>query len=128
MRTRRRITGFLLVGSFVLVFGLVLLRVLVESLHWNESIAYIVQAVASIELNFLLNKSFNWRDRRGSWKEQWLKFNGSRVVTFVLEQLLYNLLLAIGTNYLLAKILNAAILLVVDYVLNNSLIFRQREG
>jgi putative flippase GtrA len=96
----RRILGFSVVGGSVLIGGIVLLFVLVHFLHVEEHLAYLIQAITSIETNFFLNRFLNWKERDGHLAAQWLKFHSTSAITFPLNQALFALLTWIGVQYL----------------------------
>ncbi|MCA9390105.1 GtrA family protein [candidate division WWE3 bacterium] len=114
----RRLTGFGLVGGFVMVVGVALLGLLVEVLQVDPRVAYIVVAVISIESNFLLNRYFNWKDRAktGSFWAQWRRFHAARVFTFPLNQILFNLLISLGSGWLLATLVGVVVTTVINFI------------
>jgi putative flippase GtrA len=65
---------------------------------WSPHLAYFVQAVVSVELNFVLNRQLTWRDRRSvrpAWS-QWRRFHASRVLTIPGNQALFSALTVAG--------------------------------
>src|SRR5947209_11341510 len=77
----RRIMGFSVVGGSVMIGGIALLFILVHFLHVEEHLAYLIQAITSIETNFFLNRFLNWKERDGHLAPQWLKFNSTKPST-----------------------------------------------
>ncbi len=119
----RKIMGFGLVGGGVMVGGLTLLFLLVHVFGVEQHVAYLIQALASIETNFFLNRFFNWKERTGNLFLQWLKFHSSSAVTFPVNQVLFAALTALGINYLLVTIMGAGVAAVVNYVTNEYFVF-----
>ncbi len=76
--------GFSLVGGGVMVGGILFLFVTVHFFHVEEHLAYLFQAILSIETNFFLNRFLNWKDRNGNLFLQWLKFHSTSAITFPL--------------------------------------------
>src|SRR5882762_9549143 len=99
-----RLMGFSLVGGGVMLGGIALVFLLVHILHMNQQIAYLIQAVVSIETNFFLNRFTNWKDRNGNIFVQWAKFHSTSIVTFPVNQILFALLTRLGISYLLVTV------------------------
>jgi len=127
----RRAVSFGLVGGFVALVGFVILYVLVEYFGLNKNLAYFIQAVVSIELNFFLNRSVTWRDRRGagpgSFLGMWARFHLTRVVTVVLNQVLFGAFVYIGINYLVANGLCIVIVMIINFLVGDRFVFRSRS-
>ena len=51
--------GFSVVGGSVMIGDITLLFILVHFLHVEEHLAYLIQAITSIETNFFLNRFLN---------------------------------------------------------------------
>jgi putative flippase GtrA len=124
----RRLLGFGLVGGSVMVGGLVLLFLLVHVFGVEEHLAYLIQAVASIETNFFLNRFLNWKERKGNLFFQWIKFHSTSAVTFPVNQVLFAALTALGINYLLVTILGAGVAAVVNYLTNEYFVFHHAHS
>lgn len=114
------------VGLSVMLLGYVILYVAIEVLHWHHSVAYVTQAVVSIELNFVLNYLLTWRDRReGSVWGAFGRFHLSRVVTFTGNQILFNTLIAAAVPYLVANTICIIGTTIVNYVVGDRFTFRK---
>ncbi|MEO7001780.1 MAG: GtrA family protein, partial [Ktedonobacterales bacterium] len=127
-RFLRRVTSFGFVGGFVALTGLTLQYALVQYAGLDKHVAYLIQSVVSIELNFFINNFLTWRDRRapgfsGLFKA-WARFHLVRVFTVLLNQLLYAVLLFLGVQYLLANVLCILIILVINYWSGDKFIFK----
>ncbi|HLV97565.1 MAG TPA: GtrA family protein [Ktedonobacterales bacterium] len=122
-----RFWGFGLVGLSVLAGGTALLYVLVHFLGVQQNVAYFIQAVVSIEANFVLNRFFNWRDRRGPILTQWLKFHTTKVGTIILNQILFALLTYAGIFYLVATVICTAVITVINFITNDKYVFASRR-
>lgn len=110
-----------------MVGGIILLFVLVHFLHVEQHIAYLIQAVASIETNFFLNRFMNWRERDGNLFAQWLKFHSTSAVTFPLNQALFAVLTGLGINYLVVTVMGAGLAAIVNYIANDRFVFHRRK-
>lgn len=119
--------GFSLVGGSVMIGGIIFLFILVHFLHVEKHIAYLLQAIVSIESNFFLNRFTNWKERDGNLLAQWIKFHSTSAVTFPLNQILFALLTWIGVQYLLVTIIGAGIAAIVNYVANDRFVFHRHD-
>jgi putative flippase GtrA/GT2 family glycosyltransferase len=127
IRIPRRIFGFSLVGGSVMLGGILFLFVLVQFLHVEQHIAYLLQAIVSIETNFFLNRTFNWKDRDGNIALQWFKFHSASAITFPFNQGLFALLSWLGVPYLLTTVLGAGLAAIVNYLANDRFVFHQKK-
>jgi putative flippase GtrA/glycosyltransferase involved in cell wall biosynthesis len=119
----KRIMGFSIVGGSVMVGGITLLFILVQFLHVEANLAYLIQAVVSIETNFFLNRFTNWKERNGNLFAQWLKFHSTSAITLPLNQGLFALLTWLGVPYLVVTVMGAGIAAFVNYLANDRFVF-----
>ncbi|MCK4794213.1 MAG: GtrA family protein [Desulfobacteraceae bacterium] len=92
VRKYQRVISFGLVGGFVALLGSALLFLFVDILHIEQNIAYFLQTVIALQINFNLNDLITWRDRRGSngfYWERWLKYHIARLLTVIVCQLIF---------------------------------------
>jgi putative flippase GtrA len=115
------------VGLVVFLAGEALLYILVQILHLEPHLAYLLQTVFSIETSFWLNRTVNWRDRCGSIRHQLVTFHMAKVGTVLVNQALFACLLAVHVEYLLAMMVCTAIISGVNYVANDRLVFRDHR-
>ncbi|MGA2910600.1 MAG: GtrA family protein [Candidatus Microgenomates bacterium] len=125
---RLRFVGFSLVGGAVFVMGIGILTFQVQVLHINKILAGFINMVISVEVNFLLNKYINWRDRIGSFGSQWLKFHASRAVTITINQILYTVFVSMGFNYLLVNIVLTLLVTVTNFFGSDKFAFAPKKG
>lgn len=123
----RRTVSFAAVGLGVMALGYALLFVLVTLLGCSAHVAYFIQALVSVELNFVLNRRLTWGDRRGDARREWLRFHASRVVTIPLNQALFSLLTVIGLNYVLANTVCLAFTFAVNYAVSHFWVFKHEN-
>jgi 4-amino-4-deoxy-L-arabinose transferase-like glycosyltransferase/putative flippase GtrA/glycosyltransferase involved in cell wall biosynthesis len=116
---------FATVGVSVLLLGYGVLFFCVEILGLNKSLAYAIQAVVSIEINFVLNYRYTWGDRRegGVWRAL-KRFHAVRIVTITGNQLLFNSLLSAGVPYLIANTVCVTGTMVFNYIVGDRFTFR----
>lgn len=119
-----RLVGFSLVGGFVFLLGMALLALQVELLHIDKYIAGATTTAISLQINFLLNKYLNWRERKGALGTQWLRFHATRLGMALANQALYSLLVFLGINYLVATILCTALSTAVNYIGSDKFVFK----
>lgn len=125
----RRAAIFAGVGGVVALLGLVLLYGLVDLAHIQKYVAYLVQAIVSIELSFVLNGRYTWRDRAvvpglTGLAHRWMAFHTAKVFTILLNQLLFAAFLLIHTPYLAAYLGCIAVCTAINYRANDTYVFR----
>src|SRR5262249_2409027 len=127
-----RVLSFGLIGGFVFVVGFVVLFAAVQFLHLNAYLAYFIQAIVSIELNFFLNHFITWRDRGTSsfrsMGTSWLKFHVTRIFTVALNQGFYSLLVVLGVQYLLANVIGTIVFTIVNYLVGDLFVFNAQTS
>ena len=122
-RRGARFVVFSAIGGSVFLMGLGLQAVLTGWWHVAPVVSYLVQAVASVEASFLLNRWLTWRDRGTPFWTAFARFNAQKTVTIVLNLALYAGLLRLGVNYLVANVVLTAVFTVVNYVAGDRLVF-----
>jgi putative flippase GtrA len=120
-----RFIGFSAVGAFVLAMGLVVLSFQVEVMGVGEILAGVTTTIFSLEINFLLNKRFNWRDRSGRLISQWWRYHVTRLGGAVINQLLYIVMVSIGINYLLTTLGLTMLITVYNYIGSDRFAFKE---
>lgn len=77
-----KIIQFSFIGVSIAILGGIILDSLIKA-GFNPTIAYLIQAIFSIESNFLSNNRFTWKERREQplWK-RWWRFHQVRALTF----------------------------------------------
>ena len=118
-----RFMVFSAIGGFIFLAGLGLQAELTGSLHVLPVLSYLIQAVASVEASFLLNRWLTWRDRSGPFWPTCARFNAQKALTVSLNLALYAGLIRLGMNYLIANILLTAAFTVVNYVAGDRFVF-----
>ena len=103
--------------------GLGLQAVLTGAAHMQPIVSYAIQAVVSVESSFLLNRWLTWRDRATPFGIAFARFNAQKTVTIALNLALYEGLLRLGMNYLVANVALTVAFTVVNYVAGDRLVF-----
>lgn len=125
----RRPLLFAAVGGTAALSGFMVLVALVSGLGVSPTVAYIVQAVVAVELNFLLNRAITWRDRPDRFWTAWWRFHAARSLTIALDQTLFNLLvLWLSVPYWFAHPCTVLIITVLNYQLSSRFVFARRLG
>jgi putative flippase GtrA len=131
MNRYRRQLSFAVVGLLVMAFGFVMLAVLIGPCGINPHLAYLVQALVSVELSFLLSRYWTWRDRRASSRgdvgREWLRFHTSRLLSIPANQALFSLLLVSGCDALVANGWCVTATTVFNYSVSHRLVFHGKE-
>ena len=122
-RRGARFIVFSAIGGAVFVMGLGLQAVLTGVAHMQPIVSYAIQAVVSVESSFLLNRWLTWRDRATPFWTAFARFNAQKAVTIALNLALYEGLLRLGMNYLVANVALTAVFTVVNYVAGDRLVF-----
>jgi succinoglycan biosynthesis protein ExoA len=128
----KRFLNFGLIGIGVYLFGTLLLVILVEFLHLNKQLAYFIQGITSIELNFVLNASFTWRDRSTgkplALVGQWARYHLTRIFTIIFNQALFAFLIFHHIHYIIASVICLATSTAINYLAGEYFIFRKRSN
>jgi putative flippase GtrA/glycosyltransferase involved in cell wall biosynthesis len=122
-RRGARFVVFSAIGGAIFVMGLGLQAVLTGAGHMQPIASYAIQAVVSVESSFLLNRWLTWRDRGTPFRIAFARFNAQKTVTIALNLALYEGLLRLGINYLVANVALTAVFTVVNYVAGDRLVF-----
>jgi putative flippase GtrA len=122
----RRFLMFSTVGIFVAGFSYVMLFMLISVAHLEPGWAYVLQAVASIELSFWLNHRYTWANRpNGALWRKLLMFNLTRGLTIPPSQWLFLALVGLNCHYLVANTMTIIISTVINFVICQYGIFRE---
>lgn len=124
-----RFWKFGLVGGLVALIGSGLLYTFVDILSIEKNVAYFVQAFISLQLNFNLNDRFTWADRKaqnGSFWSRWAKFHTARILSVILNQILFALLTALGVHYMLACAMCIIVATCFNYYTSDRFVFARR--
>jgi putative flippase GtrA len=128
----RRQLSFGVVGAVVMAVGFLVLLGLVELAGVNPHVAYVLQAVVSVELSFVLSRSYTWRDRRGASRtaalREWRRFHASRIVSVPANQGLFSLLIIAGGAVAVANVICIALTTVVNWLVGHHLVFGPSAG
>jgi putative flippase GtrA len=127
----RRELSFAAVGLGVMAVGFATLLILVRRLGVNPHLAYLIQAVVSVELSFVLSRYWTWGDRRGhsarAGTGEWLRFHASRCVSMPVNQAMFSLLIFERAGLVVANAFCLAVTSVFNYLVSHRLVFAQGE-
>jgi putative flippase GtrA len=118
-----RFTSFSAIGGGVFALGLALQIIFVRYLHLVPDVSYLGQGIISIQVSFLANYFWTWRDVDSAFWPCGLRFNVQKILVTVPNLALYAALTWIGMNYLLANIVVTGIFTVINYVLGDRWVF-----
>ncbi|MHA1852048.1 MAG: GtrA family protein [Candidatus Heimdallarchaeaceae archaeon] len=119
---------FGLVGGSVTILGALLMYLFIDILNINESVAYFIQTLIALQLNFIFNKIITWSKKSNKLKSlviSWAKFHLVRVVTALINQLLFALLISIKIHYLFAYAITIMVCTVINYLGTDRFVFKQ---
>jgi putative flippase GtrA len=123
-----RFIKFACVGGSVMLTAMGLLYLLVDVIGLPPTLAYVIQAVVAINLNFSLNYLITWSDRRagrGNWRRflrSWLAFLSTRLITIPLNTILFTVL-DLLMHYLIANIFTVIVVTIFNFVVNDKFVF-----
>jgi 4-amino-4-deoxy-L-arabinose transferase-like glycosyltransferase len=101
---RLRITIFALNGMAVFCAGLLIQICLIRYAHQSRITSYVIQTIASVQLNFLLSRYITWRDRDAGFFHSLTRFNAQQFLITGLGMAAYAGLERIHVDYILANI------------------------
>jgi len=125
-----RFWKFGLVGGLVALIGIGILYTLVDILSVEKNVAYFAQAFISLQLSFTLNDRFTWSDRKGkngSFGNRWVRFHAARLLSVILNQILFGLLTALGVHYMLACLVCILFATGINFVTSDRFVFSTAE-
>lgn len=121
-----RFWKFGLVGGFVALIGIGLLYAFIDIMSIEKNIAYFIQALISLQINFNLNDRFTWKDRRdrkGSYWSRWVKYHLTRMISVILNQILFALLTTLGIHYILVSVICIIFATAINYLMGDRFVF-----
>jgi putative flippase GtrA len=101
---RWRLVLFAVSGMNVFAVGLLIQVILVRYAGMGHVSSYIVQTIASVQLNFLLSRQVTWRDRDIAFLQALARFNLQQLVVTGLGMAAYAALEHHGVNYIAANV------------------------
>jgi putative flippase GtrA len=122
-----RFTSFGVIGALVFALGLGLQVLLVRRWHFDALASYVVQGIVSVQISFLLNRFWTWRDVNVSFLTALAKFNMQKIITTVANTAIYDGLVASGLNYILSNVATTAIFTIVNYLAADSFVFARTQ-
>lgn len=128
----RRQLSFGVVGAGVMAVGFLTLLLLTGPAGVSPHLAYLIQAVISVELSFVLSRYWTWSDRRGHTRaaavREWRRFHASRVVSMPANQALFSLLILSSASVWLANAICIVLTTTVNWLVGHHLVFGAGEG
>jgi glycosyltransferase involved in cell wall biosynthesis/putative flippase GtrA len=124
---KARFIAFSTIGAAVFLLGLAIQIVLVRRWHFAALTSYLVQGFISVQISFLLNRFWTWRDVRVSFLVALVKFNIQKIVTTVANTLIFEGLVAARLNYIAANIATTAIFTIVNYLSADNWVFARHD-
>ncbi len=118
-----RFVAFGAIGAGVFVMGIGLQILLVRDWHFGPLASYITQGFVSIHVSFLLNRFWTWRDVRVPFFLALVKFDAQKIVTTIANTVIYQGLIGVHLNYVVANVLTTGIFAVVNYLAADNWVF-----
>jgi putative flippase GtrA len=123
-----RFVSFSVVGAFVFVLGLGIQAFLVQVWGVGSIPSFLIQGFISVEVSFVLNYYWTWRDREIRFWPACYKFNTQKIITTVFNLLIYAGLVALHVNYLVANVATTVIFTAINYLVGNFWAFVPAKG
>jgi putative flippase GtrA len=92
--------------------------------HLGAVISFLIQGIVSVELSFLANRHWTWRDEPVPFGRAWCRFNGQKVITILANLAIYAVMVRAGVNYLAANAATTALFTIVNYAAAHWWVFR----
>ena len=120
----RRIIVFTVFGITGFFLGIALMHLFVSVMDMNATIAYIVQTIITVSINYVMNWRFTWGDRRAFFWYNAYRFGLSRITMIGLSTVLFAILVNyLGLNYQLVNIGLTLTSTTVTYVISHKWLF-----
>ncbi len=121
------------VGAFVTALSFGVLFVTISVLHLHPALAYAIQTIVAVEINFVLNHLLTFRYRRihFTWKQTLFalgKFHLSRVVTIPLSQVLFSTLVSLTVPYEVAQLVCIAVITIINFIASDRFVYRTKTA
>jgi putative flippase GtrA len=97
-------------GMNAFAIGLLIQVILVKYARMSHVPSYIVQAIASVQINFLLSRYLTWLDRNATFLNSLTRFNVQQIVITGLGMAGYAVLEQFDVNYIMANVAVTAVL------------------
>jgi len=123
-----RFVTFGVIGASVFLLGLGMQIALVRWWHFDALWSYIVQGAISVQVSFLLNRFWTWRDVEVPFFQALWKFNAQKIVATAGNTAAYDFLIFSGMSYIVANVATTAIFTVINYQSADKWIFARRHG
>jgi putative flippase GtrA len=120
LEERLRIAIFALNGIAVFCTGLLIQVSLVEYAHQAYISSYVVQTVASVQVNFLLSRYVTWGDRNAGFLPSLVRFNIQQLLITGLGMAAYSGLELLHVNYILANFAVTGILAPASFLASHN--------
>jgi len=128
----RSFLKFGFIGGSVFFAGVGMLYLLVSVWHLNSVLAYAIQAVFSVELSYVLNYHWTWKERkpekpaerRRYFFRSLRRWNLKKVGTATVNQIIFTFMItALHMNYMVANVVTTVIFTAINYVLGDKWTF-----
>ena len=113
---KSRLAVFAINGMNVFAVGLLIQVILVRYASMGHISSYIAQALASVQMNFLLSRYLTWRDRNVAFLRALARFNAQQFPVTGLGIAGYAGLERLGMNYIAANVAVTAALTSVSFL------------
>lgn len=117
---------FCFVGGVSALTGFILLKLLVEGWWLEKNVAYFIQGIIVLQVNFYLHGLITWPDAgsvRGNVWTKWIKFHITKIGYIAFAQAMYFVLTFIGIDYQVAYVIDGALAAIYNYVTDSRVVY-----
>lgn len=124
----RRKIEFLFIGGLVTAFSFVQLWLMIDVFGFNYWLAYAIQTIVSVELNFFGNYLIAWRDKKSevSLHKAHGLFWLARGAMVIVNPFVFALLIKVGVVYLFAQMIIVIANTILNYITTDKFAFSSR--
>lgn len=122
-----QIIKFALAGGLGAMIDLGSLTLLVEYVGVEEHLAVIPSTLCAVCVVFLLNKHVTFKDKKGNYGPQILKFAFVYGVAILSNILISSGLILIGVHYFLSKVIAIAVGAIWNYAMSHGFVFKKGD-
>lgn len=127
MSRYKKFIKYSLVGATGMTMDISLMIILVELAHWTPLSASFVAFAVSVTNNFIWNKLWTFRDSGKNYFIQFTRFVLTALVGLAINYLMMKWLLALSVNYVIARFIVVAIIVMWNFFINSFWTFRPRK-
>ncbi len=128
MAKYKKFIKYSLVGATGMTLDVGIMIALVELAHWQPLSASFVSFTVSVINNFIWNKLWTFRDSGKNYVKQFGQFVLTALVGLVINYFMMKWLLAVAVNYVIARFIVVAVIVLWNFFINSLWTFRPQKN